>query len=348
MSCDQSHLLLAEELLARRDLASAQQAFDRAQLEGTDPDCCAGGRWMVHMLRGDFASAWRESDAVRARSAPDPNCLWNGQELAGKRVIIRCLHGLGDVVQMVRYAPRLESLCARITWELPPRLLDLAPYFEGVRSFTTWQVERAAECVWDAEVEVMELPYIFRTNLEELPLATNYIQLPPGIIKRVAADMGRARSPRIGVVWAAGDWNRSRSIPLDLLTPILRRKDCEFWNLQGSRPRGKAQQLCTSLHETRACDGGTLALAAVISQLDLVLTVDTLAAHLAGALGVPAWLMLQYAADWRWMVERSDSPWYPSLRLFRQPSAGDWAGVVAQIGEALEEWLACQLQTSAA
>jgi len=114
----------------------------------------------------------------------------------------------------------------------------------------------------------------------------------------------------------------------------LQTADCEFWNLQAADAAPRQNELC--LREAEGCRDSILILAAVISRLDLVLTVDTLAAHLAGALGVPAWVMLQYAADWRWMTASSRSPWYPSLRLFRQPRPNDWTSVVADIQRCLQ------------
>jgi hypothetical protein len=337
-----SLLTEAESLLARRNLCAAIESFHQAELHGANPDRCASGRWIAHMLQSHFSAAWNESDAIRRRGTAGPHSLWQGEEINGKRVIVRCLHGFGDAVQFLRYAPRLRESAAKVIWEVPPALLELAPYFCGVDDVATWgRSERAKSFQWQVQLEIMELPYLFRTHLAELPIATKYLHLPRRIIRSIAPQMGLPMLPRIGVVWAAGEWNPSRSIPLALLRPLLRRSDCEFWNLQGGSRRNEWRDLrnCVSLRDAKACDSGILSLAGIISQLDLVLTVDTLTAHLAGALGIPAWLMLQYAADWRWMVNRNDSLWYPSLRLFRQSSPGDWATVASSVEEALCDWL---------
>jgi hypothetical protein len=191
------------------------------------------------------------------------------------------------------------------------------------------------------QVEAMDLPYVFRTALDDLPVAVNYITLPPLELGRARHIVGSSSTPRIGVVWSCGEWNLSRSVPLWLLEPLLQRPDCQFWNLQGGTVRSQWNKLqCGSaMRDTQElCDGGLLPLAAIISQLDLVVTVDTLAAHLAGAMNIPVWVMLQQEADWRWMVGRDDSPWYPSMRLFRQPRQGAWADVVANVEHALEKW----------
>jgi hypothetical protein len=183
-----------------------------------------------------------------------------------------------------------------------------------------------------------------------LPLSEQYLHLPPEVEGRVKGIMGYSNSPRVGIVWAAGDWDRSRSLPFDLLLPLLRCSPCEFWNLQGGRARREWSRGGGEPHlrDAACCGEGILALAATIAQMDLVITVDTLAAHLAGALGTSAWLLLQYAADWRWMIRRSDSPWYPSLRLYRQPAPGEWESTVHTVAEDLTRWLATRRDPLAA
>ena len=333
----EAELLQAEEHLDARELAAALAGFNAAERLGANPDRCAAGRWMAAMLRGDFGSAWRESDAIRLRGAPDSYRFWNGEDIRRKRVIVRCLHGFGDAVQFLRYAPALSNMASEVTFEVAPRFVEIAGCFEGVEKVITWGGGAPHHSPqWDVQMEVMELPYLFRTDIRELPIAERYLHLPQHAVANVARQMGTSSVPRVGVVWSAGDWNPSRCMPFHALAPVLKSAECEFWNLQG--PGGPDEQGYEVCREAEGCRDSIFTLAAVISQLDLVLTVDTLAAHLAGALGVPAWVMLQYAADWRWMTEISRSPWYPSLRLFRQPRPGDWASVVADIRRALDEW----------
>ena len=339
-------LSAAEELLAKRRLDAALRRFQGAEAMGADPDACAAGRWQVHMLRGDFAAAWKESRTVREGGKAQENCLWRGEDVRGKRVMVRCLHGLGDAVQFFRYAPQLEAMAESVVWEVPPELLHLAPYFRGVKRAVTWGEGRPAPEDWDVQIEIMELPCLFQTRLTDLPIATNYLWLPRKLADSVHAGMGTASTPRIGLVWAAGEWNQSRSVAPELFSQILETGGCEFWNMQGGSAQHFAAQ--DKLRDTKLCHSGVLALASVIEQFDLVITVDTLAAHLAGALGVEAWVMLQYAADWRWMMERDDSPWYPSLRLFRQPTPGNWAAVLHAVRYALQEWLESDAEEEAA
>ena len=327
----------AERQLQKRDLSRALADFRAAEAEGADGDRCSAGRWLASMLRGDYEAAWRESDAIRRRGTTDPHRFWNGERLDGKRVIVRCLHGFGDTVQMLAYAPRLRATAAWVIAEVNPRMVPLARCLGGIDEVITWNEDAPLTPPdWHVQIEVMELPYFFRTTLNDLPIQTERLRLPDEWLDRAAAAMGPANGRmRVGVVWEAGEWNRERSIPLRLLTPLITQDGLEFWSLQGDAAAYEAAGT-GMLDATAICGDGLVALSATIAHLDLVITVDTLAAHLAGALGKPAWVMLQHAADWRWMHGREDSPWYPSLRLFRQGRPGDWQGVVDQVSGALE------------
>ena len=333
LQCAQAHL-------ARRDLAAAVAGFHQAELAGACADVCAGGRWTVHMLMGNFAAAWGESDSIRRRGAPDPHRFWSGEDPGGRRVILRCLHGCGDSVQFLRYVPRLRELAAHLVVEAQPAMVEIVRCFDGVDAVTTWDAEATAASHWDLQIEITELPYLFRTDARDLPLTERYLRLPAAAQSDIEQAMGSSHLPRIGVVWAAGDWNISRSLPFDLLQPLLECSQWEFWNLQGGTAWKEWNQCHHKTQLRDAADGrkGILPLAATISQLDLLITVDTLAAHLAGAMGKPAWLLLQHAADWRWMIGRNDTPWYPSLRLFRQSTQGDWTSVVRSVSNELKRW----------
>ncbi len=334
---------VAEAALAQGDLPRALALFNTAEPHVQDADRCAGGRWMAHMLLGNFAAAWRESDAIRQRGRPDPHRFWNGEDLRGKRLMLRSLHGFGDAVQMFRFLPRLQACARELIVEVPPRLVDLAPYFTGMGRVITWGAEAPAVTPpWDVQMEVMELPYALRVTAEELEPRQGYLQLPQSMRSHVQQVMRPAQRPRVGVVWSAGHWNPSRSIPFGTFGSLLDVSSVEFWSLQGD---GEGRYWASAGQDGARRDvyevgDGILSLAAVIEQLDLVITVDTLAAHLAGALGVPCWVLLQQQADWRWMAAREDSPWYPSLRLWRQHVHGDWMSLLQRVRAALQTWVA--------
>ncbi len=324
----QQALAKAEACLLQREFTAAREALEQAKILGADPNTLCGHLWQLHMLTGDFEQAWQQSDALRQRNAPDPHRFWRGEAIAGKRIVVRCLHGFGDTVQMLRYAPQLRAQAANVVYELPPRLYPLGPCFNAVELIITWGEQAPPEPPpFDLQLEIMELPYLFRTTLDALPIATNYLKLPTP----ERSDQSPSTSkPRIGIVWSAGSWNPARSIPFKLLEPLLATRRFDFINLQGKGSAGEAAHLSLP-----APEDGTLALAQTIAALDLVITVDTLAAHLAGALAIPCWLLLQHAADWRWLHRRDDSPWYPSLTLFRQPTPGNWAAIVARVQQRL-------------
>lgn len=341
-------LLHAEQLLQERRLNASREAYNHAEYNGADQGRCAAGRWMIAMLEGRFGDAWQESDAIRFRGGPDPHRFWNGEDLRGARVIVRSLHGFGDAVQMLRYAPMLNAMASEILFEVPPRFVELAQCFDGVNEVITWdEAAPATMPEWDVQLEVMELPYIFRTTLKDLPISTNYVRLPPEIVRRASRAMSFPHTSRqklrIGLVWTGSDWNPDRSVPFSLIDSFLQNTSgefwsTEFWNLQVGIAALEASG--TNLRDASSeCGSGLLALAATIANLDLVITIDTLAAHLAGALGKPAWVLLQHAADWRWMFDRADNPWYPNVRLFRQRRQDDWSSVMQEVQDALKRLL---------
>lgn len=335
MNSAQEAIDRAEDFLTARDLPSARAAFNEAERRGWNADHCSGGRWLADMFGGDFEAAWRESDAIRARGAPDEHRFWQGEDISGKRVIVRSLHGLGDAVQMLRFAPELAARAAHVVYEVPPRFVELAHCCAGVEHVITWGDGAPAQpLAWDVQLEVMELPHMLRLQCAQLPYATEYVRLPEREVRRVQAAMGAGLRPRVGLVWTCGEWNLTRCLPPDFMTALLAAGDVEFWSLESAR-HGAAAAALGLRDASQICGDGLLALAATIANLDLVITVDTLAAHLAGALGKPVWLLLQHAADWRWMRGRSDSPWYPSMRIFRQPELGDWRGVIDEVASGL-------------
>lgn len=346
-------LLRAESLLDERRLAEAIQTFHCAELHGADADRCSAGRWMASMLLGRFASAWRESDAIRRRGAPDPHRVWNGENIDGKAVMVRCLHGFGDAIQSLRYVPLLRRRASRVIVETSPQFAELAECIDGIDRVLSWGKRAGTtQPEWDVQIEVTELPYFFRTEVHELPIATSYIHLPQPMLRSTARCFPASDCMRVGVVWSCGEWNLSRSIPLEALLPVFADSRFEFWNLQGG-PARREWRDATDAGNLRdapefCADAGLLPLACFIAQLDLIITVDTLAAHLGGALGVPTWVLLRYDADWRWMVDRSDSPWYPSLRLFRQDARRDWSDVVEYVRKALDAWIAGRCEERAA
>lgn len=335
-------LARADVLLQARELGPAAEAYNEASQAGADADRCAAGRWTLAMLQGDFEAAWQQSDGIRQRGRPDPHRFWNGEPIDGCHLMVRCLHGLGDSVQMLRYLPQLQQRCRSVVVEVPPRLLPLASRFAGLTHAITWGDDAPANPpVWDVQVEVMELPYLFRTTIQDLPLTRKYLSPPSSQYMDTALFAGGGKVPRVGVVWAASEWDPTRCLPMECLARLLAVEGVEFWNLQGGKQHalGRQSAAVAAMRDAADLGEGLPLLSSVIANLDLVITVDTLVAHLSGAMGKTAWVLLQARADWRWMHLRSDSPWYPTLRLWRQCVQGDWNALTSEVCAGLEVWL---------
>lgn len=288
--------------------------------------------WTEHMLRGDFAAAWEVSDAVLRSRAGVPcwhlprheQHVWDGTPLDGRRVLVRCYHGLGDTLQFIRYAPMVKAVAAEVIVWAQPALLPLLRTARGVDRLLPLH-DGAPGVEYDADVEIMELPHVFRTTLDTLPADVPYLHADP-------APLPRDGRLAVGLVWRAGDWDPCRSVPPELLAPLARVPGVALHLLQrgpalAERPEG--------LGVVSGSDD-VLETARVMRALDLVVTVDSMPAHLAGALGVPVWTLLHAGADWRWLRDRDDSPWYPTMRLFRQEAPGAWEPVVARVAAELE------------
>jgi Glycosyltransferase family 9 (heptosyltransferase) len=289
-----------------------------------------GAAWLGHMRRGDFAAAWEVSDAVlRARrGAPSwhlprhEQWVWNGEPLGGRRVLVRCYHGLGDTLQFVRFAAPLREIAAEVTLWAQPALLPLLATVRGVDRLLPLH-DGAPDGAYDAELEVMELPHALRVTLDDLPRDVPYVHVEP------APRFGDGL--HVGVVWAAGDWDPRRGLTVDALAPLARIPGVTLHALQ----RGAALAAWDASLGPVSGSDDVAECARIMTALDLVVSVDSMPAHLAGALGVPVWTLLHADADWRWMTGRDDSPWYPTMQLVRQARAGDWRAPIARVAHAL-------------
>lgn len=286
--------------------------------------------WSRRARAGDFVAAWKVSDEALALSA-GLDCsgwprhrqfLWRGECLAGKRVLVRCYHGLGDTIQFCRFLPRLRAIAREIVLWVQPTLIPLLRRQRAGahRILPLHEGEPGVEC--DVTIELAELMHVLRVDRNSIQVESPYLRAP-----------GSARSPlpRIGVVWRAGEWSPLRSIPCELLSCLRHVPEVDWIVLQ----RGPALPEWTHGFGRVPDLGGILDEARAMRDLDLLISVDTCSAHLAGALGVPVWTLLPFDADWRWMETRTDTPWYPTMRLFRQHRRGEWAGVLERVLEEL-------------
>jgi hypothetical protein len=304
-----------------------------------------GNRWFAAMRTGDFAEAWRQTDRIelerRAREAAgtfsrQPHHLaWNGAAFEGRHVLVRCNHGLGDTLQFIRFIPLLRRRTASVTLLIQPQLVKL---FAGCVDFGVvrngWTDEPPP---YEVEIEIMELAYAFRSTVQTLPRRVPYLPLAQ-ISTCAFPSLGVGDCRRVGLIWAASDWDTSRSIPIEALAPLRGTRGIEFYSLQQGKSMDESRRAAFPINCLSQHTADATAAAAAMLKLDLIISVDSMAAHLAGALGRPVWLLLQHEADWRWMTDRSDSPWYPTMRIFRQHRRGDWLSVAQTVTTALQEF----------
>jgi hypothetical protein len=298
--------------------------------------------WMAAMRRGDFAEAWRFSDQVLAgrRGVPcfhlprHEQYLWDGQSLRDKRVLVRCYHGLGDTVQFIRFAEPLKQIAREVIVWAQPCLLELLQEVRGIDRLLPLH-DGVPDVTYDADVELMELPHVFRTTTKTIPGNVPYLFAPPrrgNPPSEFLAVSTRTRARRIGLIWQSGGWDPRRSIQTGELEPLLGVPGVEWVALQQGPAMAEWPRSWGPVWTTP--DPAELARRMV--ELDLIVSVDSLPVHLAGALGRPTWTLLHADPDWRWMLGRDDSPWYPSMRLFRQPRAGDWESVISRLARELK------------
>jgi hypothetical protein len=298
----------------------------------------ASDSWTSAMRRGDFAEAWRICDAVLAERR-GRNCstwprhlqyVWNGSPVDGRRVLVRCYHGLGDTIQFVRLLAPLRARARRVTLWVQPALIELLGGVRGADELLPLH-DGAPHADYDVDVELMELPHVLRLSERDLPGEIPYIYVSHAAPSRASRLLSRASAGvaelRVGLAWRAGDWDRRRSIPEAAIGRLLQVPRVQWVSLQypDAPPCNCEDQGCRDIRE----------LGARMHGVDLVISADTMNAHLAGALGLPVWTLLPAECDWRWMTDRSDTPWYPTMRLFRQLRADGWDAVIDEVIDAL-------------
>lgn len=283
---------------------------------------------------------WRwQSLPARPRACERPT--WNGSDLSGKTILLSSEQGLGDTIQFARYAPLVAARGGRVLVEAPETLRPLLRTVPGVAHLITPAMPLPD---FDEQAPLASLPRILGTTLETIPAEVPYLRADQSLAERMADALGPRRrtekSLRVGLAWTgnpAHPRDRYRSLRLARLEEFGRLAGVEWYSLHiGEKERAEAEA-AGWVRQILSQSGGVAELAALMTQLDLVVSVDSMPAHLAGALGRPVWTLLALAADWRWLLERADTPWYPTMRLFRQQRLGDWEGVGAEVCRVLRE-----------
>jgi tetratricopeptide (TPR) repeat protein len=323
--------------------AEADLAWQRSLALHPDQPDAQYGRALTLLLGGDFARGWAQLEwrwqagqhRARRRHAALP--LWAGGPLAGRTILLHAEEGLGDAIQFARYVPLVAARDGQVVLET---YAPLARLFRGLDGVTRMAVQGEALPPCVLQCPLQSLPLAFGTRLETIPAAVPYLRVDGAVARAWAARLAGYARPRVGVVWGGSPTHgkdRERSIAFARLAPLWRVPGVRWFSLQlGARAAELAAAPAAACVVDLAADLTDLAdTAGALCQLDLVVSVDTAVAHLAGALGRPVWLLLAASPDWRWMLRREDSPWYPSMRLFRQARAGDWDSVIGRVAQAL-------------
>jgi Tfp pilus assembly protein PilF len=294
------------------------------------------------LLLGDFGRGWEKNEwrlQTRDLKRNFAQPRWTGQEdIAGKAVLLHAEQGFGDTIQFCRYVPLVGERAAHVILEVQGPLHELMSTLPGGAQIV---VRGDPLPDFDLHCPLLSLPLAFETRLETIPFDTPYLRASSEMVMSWNARLGPNR-PRIGLAWSGhpSNWNdHNRSIGLSALLPLLG-LHATYVSLQYDVRTGEATVLQDRSDLLHFGDelGNFSKTAALVSNLDLVISVDTNIAHLAGALGKRVWVMLPFVPDWRWLLDREDSPWYPTARLFRQDDTREWDNVIARVGAALHDF----------
>ena len=330
-------------LMALNRHREALQAYLRAQsIQPEHPDANFN-EGLARLSMGDFELGWIKHERRwdlpfwrnRRRGFAQP--LWRGQtEPTGRTVLLHAEQGFGDTLQFCRDVPRVAARGLRVVFEVQPALRGLLEQLPGVAALVT-RGDPLPD--FDVHCPLLSLPMAMATRLDSIPPMQPCLAADPHKVAQWAQRLGERRRARIGLAWQGNvshDNDLNRSIGLARLAPLLD-ADADFVSLQQQVP-ARDREPMAALANLRDL-GGELRdfsdTAALVANLDGVIAVDTAVAHLAAAMGKACWVLLPWVADWRWMLEREDTPWYPSMRLFRQAAAGDWTPVIGRVRAAL-------------
>ncbi|ODS30036.1 MAG: peptidase, partial [Candidatus Scalindua rubra] len=300
------------------------------------------------LLTENFKEGWQEYEwrlhikGHVSKTSRQP--MWDGKPLNDKSVLIQTEQGFGDTIQFVRYLPMVKAQGGRVIFECPQNFLRLLKNCAGIDKIIEKSSTSKLSAQFDVHVPLLSLPGIFCTTLDSIPSDVPYITVDPGLVEQWRLRFGHDNNFKVGIVWAGIPTHRyvyhKRSCSLADLATLAEIPELSFYSLQkgpasveaNNPPKGmKIINLENDLNDFADT-------AAAITNLDLVISVDTAVAHLTGAIGKPVWTLLHSAPDWRWLLNRDDSPWYPSMRLFRQSKPNDWTGVFEQVKKSLSNF----------
>jgi Tfp pilus assembly protein PilF len=301
----------------------------------------AEAHWNLSLLllqNGDYASGWREYEwRWKKRGFTSPlreftQKQWRGESLDGGTLLIHAEQGLGDTLQFCRYVPLVAELAGHVVFECHPPLRRLMKSLHPEVEV----VSMGDPLPWfDSHTPLMSLPALMGTVIETIPAAAPYLQPGQDILQEWRCLVPENDTLRVGLCWAGKSYpDPCRSCPPDQLRPLAEIEGISWYSLQ----KGWNEMLPFQMSDFTGRVGDFADTAALITMMDMVITIDTSVAHLSGALGKPTWVMLPQYPDWRWMLKRDDSPWYPSAKLFRQSGRGQWRDLISRVAAELENW----------
>jgi tetratricopeptide (TPR) repeat protein len=300
----------------------------------------------ARLLKGDFLEAWKDyewrfqrSDWRRVYPRRFDKPRWNGESFAGRTLLIHCEQGFGDMLQFARYVPMVKARGGTVILETRQAVLRLFEGLRGVDRLVLFSQDHPPAVDFDSYVPLLSLPGIFRTSLDTIPGQVPYLEAEPSKVSQWRSRIAGGEL-RVGLVWAGTATDPRRASPLAWFAPLASIEGIKIFGLQ----KGPAADLLNAEGPPKGMLIDNIGreledfsdTAAAVENLDVLVTIDTSVAHLAGALGKPVYLLLPDIPDWRWMLNRDDSPWYPTMRLFRQETAGDWGPPLTRIGRRLD------------
>lgn len=339
---------LANVLKMQGNFNSAMEAYRKALSLRPDDAETQFNQATTYLLLGEWQKGWQGYESrlalkttKRANSLP----AWGGEDISSKGIVVYPEQGFGDAIQFARYLPLLRERAGRVYFESPAPLSRLFETLQGIDAFVS-PGESTPQCVF--QISLLSLPKILNINVDQTPSHIPYLKVKEEW-KRSRELSSSKRDFKVGFCWAGNPQygqDRFRSTLLDVWKPLFHLSGISWFSLQ----KGEAARALDTfesgdkIHPLGEQFQDFADTAAAISQLDLVISTDTAVPHLAGALGKPVWLLLPFVPDWRWLLARKDSPWYPSMRLFRQKQREDWVGVIEETARELQGLVAGQQQ----
>jgi tetratricopeptide (TPR) repeat protein len=336
----EAHGLMGDVLARQGRATEAIAEYDKAIVLRKRESRAIYGRGLVRLGLGDMPGGWTDHEArldlMDTGEFTQP--LWRGQKRIKRRtILLHAEQGYGDTIQFIRYAALVAKMGPKVVVRVQRGLGRLCATVPGVDAAVE---EGQGPPDFDLHCPLMSLPAVFATTLKSIPAAVPYLTANEFVRAEWRHALKPWRKMRVGIAWHGAPMAPAASVPLALLGPLLAREDIECHMIQRVTAPGDQSVVGDakglSDHSLALSDAGQTA--ALIAEMDLIIAADTVEAHLAGALGVPTWMMLQRFANWRWLRDREDSPWYPSIRLFRQAHPGDWHSVIEQVVHNLDAW----------